>query len=347
MRAALRFLLINLALSGFLLVVIAADMRNPRLERLLWPFLITMVYSNVIGLLTWSVLPRVAPRLRGSGFLFWLQYLPLLALLGWAGGSIGYLILIWQPFARIQLDYRASMIVCCVITLAMGTILYLIEEAKAKVQATTLQLRTRELENERALKLASEAKLQSLESRIHPHFLFNTLNSISALVRQDPAKAEEMIERLAALLRFSLDRHGGVVSLGDELQVTRDYLEIEQARFGERLRYRIEVPDDLRSTLVPALSIQTLAENSVKYAVGVSRAGAEIVVSAERVGEAVWLRVQDSGPGFDSDALPAGHGLDSLRERLQSLFGAAAGLEAKRLEAGMDVGMQVEMRVPC
>lgn len=343
MRAALRFLLINLGLSGFLLVVIAADMRNPRLERLFWPFLISMVYSNVIGMLTWSILPRLAPRLRGKGLLFWSQYLTLLVLLGWAGGSIGYLILIWQPFARIEVDYRSSMIVCCAITVVIGAIVYLIEEAKAKVQATTLQLRTRELERERALKLASEAKLQSLESRIHPHFLFNTLNSISALVRQDPAKAEEMIERLAALLRFSLDRHGSLVSLGDEVQITRDYLEIEKARFGERLRYRIEVPDELRGTPVPALSLQTLAENSVKYAVGASRAGAEIVLQAELSGDSVWLRVSDSGPGFDQDSLPAGHGLDGLRERLLSLFGSAGSLETKRLPGGMEVGI----RVPC
>jgi two-component system, LytTR family, sensor histidine kinase AlgZ len=343
MRSVLRFFLVNLGLSGLFLVINAASMRNPRLERLLWPFVITMVYSNVIGILAWNLLPRLAPRLRGKGLWFWTQYLLLMVMIGWAGGTIGYLMMVWQPYIRILLDYPSSMVVCCAITVTMGSVMYFIEEAKAKVQETTLQLRTRELEKERALKVASEAKLQSLESRIHPHFLFNTLNSISALVRQDPAKAEEIIERLAALLRFSLDRHGGVVSLADELQVTRDYLAIEEARFGKRLRYRIEVPDELRGTLVPALSLQTLAENSVKYAVGVSRAGAEIVVSAESSGGSVWLRVRDTGPGFDSVALPAGHGLDGLRERLQSLFGEAAGLEAKRLEGGMEVGM----RVPC
>src|SRR5437764_15089871 len=106
-------------------------------------------------------------------------------------------------------------------------------------------MRTRQLEEASARKLATEARLSSLESRIHPHFLFNTLNSISSLIREDPVRAERTVERLAALLRYSLDVNArGLAPLRHELKIVRDYLEIEHTRFGERLRYSVEARHD-------------------------------------------------------------------------------------------------------
>src|SRR5205823_3935058 len=123
-------------------------------------------------------------------------------------------------------------------------------------------------ERERALKLATEARLSSLESRIHPHFLFNTLNSISSLIQEDPVRAERLIERMAALLRFSLDStNAGLVPLYQEMKIVRDYLEIERARFGDRLGFEVNIPAEFDRFEVPPLAIQTLVENSVKYAV--------------------------------------------------------------------------------
>jgi sensor histidine kinase YesM len=182
-----------------------------------------------------------------------------------------------------------------------------------------------------------------LESRIHPHFLFNTLNSIAALVRQDPEAAEQLIQRLAGLLRFSLDRHSSLVALQDELQITLDYLEIEKARFGERLRYEVVAPPELLTVPVPALSLQTLVENSVKYAVGASRGGADIRVTAAQVGHEVVFEVTDNGPGFSLESLPSGHGLDTLRQRLEAFFGNASSLTATAL----DPGVAIRFRVPC
>jgi two-component system LytT family sensor kinase len=229
------------------------------------------------------------------------------------------------------------------ITSVIGSVVFVVEEAKHRLQSTTLELRTRELERARALKSAADAKLQSLESRVHPHFLFNTLNSISSLVRSNPEQAEVLLERLAALLRFSLDRHGSLVSLADEIQITRDYLDIEKARFAERLQYSFEIPEDLLTVELPAMSLQTLAENSVKFAVGVQRQGASIAIRARRLGKEVEFEVSDTGPGFSPDSLPAGHGLDTLKQRLDSHFGDAATLSARRL----DPGMEVAFRIPC
>src|SRR5207245_321098 len=120
----------------------------------------------------------------------------------------------------------------------------------------------KERDEAEARRLAAEAQLASLEARVDPHFLFNTLNSIAALVRDRPADAERVIEQLAALMRSSLDRTASLVPLEDELAVVASYLDIERVRFGNRLRFAIAPPAGAGRGLVPRLSVQTLAENS-------------------------------------------------------------------------------------
>jgi len=183
----------------------------------------------------------------------------------------------------------------------------------------------------------AQARLSSLESRLRPHFLFNTLNSIMALIPEDPIAAERVTEKFAALLRYSLDATGrNSVRLGQELKVATDYLEIEKTRFGERLRYTIDVPEALMHVEVPPFSLQTMVENSVKYG------GSEIRVSARNGNGRLVIRVWDSGTGFpDKPALPAGHGLSNLRERLDALWGSNASVEFPRDEAGTVVQITV------
>src|SRR5262249_20770829 len=154
-------------------------------------------------------------------------------------------------------------------------------------------------------------------------------NSAIALIPEDPKRAENVLERLAALLRFSLDaHHDRLVKLGEELRVVGDYLEIERVRFGERLRYEIDAPAELAAVAIPAFSVQTLVENSVKYAVSPRASGAEIGILVRRDGDRLAIQVRDDGPGFASEVWPPGHGLDGLRARLDALYGARARLVA-------------------
>jgi LytS/YehU family sensor histidine kinase len=343
MRDLAKIFAINVGIATTLVLIAAAYMRNPRLERLFWPFFISMTYSSFIGVLAWWVLPNLAPKFSPNAAKRWLTLILLLSGISLVGGTMAYTVMILNPFMPIRIEYGQSMWTCLLITQVIGGISFVVESTKQKAQETTLQLRTKELESEKALKAASEAKLQSLESRVHPHFLFNTLNSISSLVRSNPAEAEAMIEKLAALLRFSLDRHGKLVCLADEIQITQSYLEIEKARFTDRLRYEFQIPPELLGAQVPAMSIQTLVENSVKYAVGVQRQGADILIRARLVNNQIELEVHDTGPGFSPDSLPAGHGLDTLQQRLSSIYGEAATLTTRKL----DPGMEVAFRVPC
>jgi len=186
----------------------------------------------------------------------------------------------------------------------------------------------------------AQARLSSLESRLHPHFLFNTLNSIMALIPEDPARAERVTEKLATLLRYSLDATTrSTVRLEQELKVATDYLEIEKTRFGERLRYSIDVPETLLQAEVPPFCLQTLVENSVKYG------GGEIRVSVQNGNGRLLLRVWDSGNGFPvKPELPAGHGLHNLKDRLDALWGSKAAVEFPREESGTTV--QISLPVP-
>jgi signal transduction histidine kinase len=183
----------------------------------------------------------------------------------------------------------------------------------------------------------AQARLTSLESRLRPHFLFNTLNSIMALIPDDPQAAERMTNRLAGLLRYSLDAtQQSTVRLENEVKVATDYLEIEKTRFGARLQYSIDVPAELMRAEVPPFSLQTLVENSVKYG------GGEIRVTARNGNGRLLLKVWDSGDGFpDKTELPAGHGLRNLRDRLDALWGSKAAVEFPKEGDGTTVQLSM------
>ena len=172
--------------------------------------------------------------------------------------------------------YPNALKVSVYFTLIFGLSGTIIEELRGRLASTTVALRTKERDEADARRLAAEAQLASLESRVDPHFLFNTLNSIAALVRDNPAAAERVIEQLASLMRSSLDR--GAVARHARRGARRrfaSYLEIERVRFGDRLRFRDRRRSPrARPALVPRLSLQTLVENSVKYAVSPAREGA-------------------------------------------------------------------------
>jgi two-component system, LytTR family, sensor histidine kinase AlgZ len=232
---------------------------------------------------------------------------------------------------RLWREYSGSLPFSIVITLTIGLAASAYETMRFKLQAAMLEARTRQMEEERANKLLAEARLSSLESSIHPHFLFNTLNSIAALIPSDPHRAEDLVGRLASLLRFSLNvQHSGLVPLSQELKVVRDYLEIEAARYGPRLHYSILAPDSLDSIRIPAMALQTLVENSIKHVAAVRPEGASIQITGRADADCAWLEVSDDGPGFSPSRIEAGHGLGNLVARLELLLGKGARLEVSR-----------------
>ena len=304
---------------------------------LLMTFGFSWIYANCIGGFAFFVIPKV--WMATCSLRPWLRWSVRIAgmfascLAGSLVGGLLFIALRWQPMAAYWPQFFGSLKLALFLTIAAGLIIGIYSTLRERLEETTLELRTKELERERALKLATEAQLASLESRIHPHFLFNTLNSISSLIPEDPARAERLVEQMAALLRFSLDAHqSGLVPLERELKIVGDYLEIERARFGDRLRYQIDIPAELNESQIPPLALQTLVENSVKYAIAPDRAGGEIRISGAHSDGVLRVEISDSGPEFQLDAAPAGHGLDNLQGRLAALFGDRARLILRRMD---------------
>ena len=169
-----------------------------------------------------------------------------------------------------------------------------------------------------------EAQLQALQRQLHPHFLFNTLNTISGLMRTDVNAADRMMDRLAELLRATLHSSGTQeVTLRDELELLQKYVDIEKTRFGARLTVHIHLDPEALDASVPVLLLQPLVENAVRHGIAPRAAPGVIEVSARRVGDRLTIAVRDSGLGVPSDRLAllnGGIGLSNTRSRLQHLY---------------------------
>ncbi|RYY92183.1 MAG: sensor histidine kinase, partial [Comamonadaceae bacterium] len=178
-------------------------------------------------------------------------------------------------------------------------------------------------------------RLEELQARIRPHFLFNTLNSAIALVREEPAKAETMLEDLSELFRQALADPRDSVTLADEIGLAERYLAIEQVRFGDRLRIKWQLDPAASSARLPPLLLQPLVENAVKHGVEPSPDGAKLRIRTERRGDTVVIEVVNSLPPlrWADQPLPRGHGiaLDNVRDRLRLMHDMQA-----QFSAGMD-----------
>jgi two-component system sensor histidine kinase AlgZ len=165
---------------------------------------------------------------------------------------------------------------------------------------------------------ATTAQLAELQSRIRPHFLFNTLNTAIALVREEPAKAETVLEDLSELFRQALTAGEGNSTVGQEIELARRYLEIEQLRFGERLRVQWSLDERVNGAQLPPLILQPLVENAVKHGVEPSGRGAQLRVSTRRRGQLALIKVTNTVPAGQGQA---GHGmaLANVRDRLRLL----------------------------
>ena len=334
-KSVLKMVLANSGIAVIPPILVLIENQHASWHALWNTFRYSLIYANCIGTLASLTMPIIwRAACRYSMWLQWVLRIASLfvaAILGTLAASVILIAFGWLSPRYYWVEFAGSFKIALFLTFLAGGIIGMYETMRARLNATTLELRTKELERERALKLATEAQLASLESRIHPHFLFNTLNSISSLIPEDPVRAERLVEQMAALLRFSLDANqSGLVPLSAEMKVVADYLEIEQARFGDRLHYRIDIPPETGEARVPPLAIQTLVENSVKFAVAPNRNGGDIRIAGVRENGLLRVEVSDAGPEFAIESAPSGHGLDNLKDRLKALFGAGASLTLER-----------------
>jgi two-component system, LytTR family, sensor kinase len=194
----------------------------------------------------------------------------------------------------------------------------------------------------------AQAQLQSLKAQIHPHFLFNSLHSISELIHSDPSAAERMIVALSQLLRSSLSTCSLLeVPLGRELEVTQLYLDIEKMRFDERLVVEIQIGQDARDALVPNLILQPLVENAIKHGICRQPGIGRVDVEAARDGGRLVITIRDNGVGFDAGKQPIveGVGLRTTRARLEQLYGSAQSFHFVRRAGNTEAVIRLPFKV--
>ena len=226
----------------------------------------------------------------------------------------------------------------------VGILLYLLSAGLHYAALAAEESREASVRIAEAHSLARDAELHALRMQINPHFLFNSLHSIAALATVDGARAREMCIRLADFLRSSLGLgERDSISLREELALARSYLEVEQVRFGARLRFSEDIEESCKDCAVPVLLLQPLVENAVKHGIAGLVEGGAIRLSVERFGGDVRVAVEN---GFDPDAPPPnrlGMGLPHVRRRLELRYGDSASLEA----GGREGVYRVELRFPC
>jgi two-component system LytT family sensor kinase len=193
----------------------------------------------------------------------------------------------------------------------------------------------------------AQAQLRALKMQLHPHFLFNTLHSISSLVLEDPPKANSMIARLGDFLRLTVDNsEQQLVTLKEETEFLRCYLDIEEVRFGDRLTVAFELEPQTLSAQVPHLILQPVVENAIQHAIAPRAAQGHINIEAKRLNSLLRVAISDSGPGISSNANSLGKkgvGLSNVRSRLQQIYGPDFRFEL--MNAG-DGGLTVVIEIP-
>jgi signal transduction histidine kinase len=291
------------------------------------------VYSQCIGTLTYASIDMPRRLIWPSGLppllpMFGLAVLA--APVGWFGGSFIASILLGDPWdpSRLELNAVLGFLALTAGAGIGGSFFFLTRERLARSESA-----------------AVEARLKLLQAQIEPHFLFNTLANLQALIGVDPARAQDMLRHLDGYLRATLaTTRNDWDTLAEEFALLQAYLEILAIRMGPRLAYGLDLPQALADATLPPMLLQPLVENAIRHGLEPTVEGGKVRVSARQEGRQLVLVVQDTGQGFGTSPSPGtGVGLAHVRERLAAVYGNAASIETGENEGG---GVSVTLRLP-
>ena len=264
---------------------------------------------------------------------------PLGAVLGIAVGGL----LDGRDPLRMLAENPIGLLISLLIALVFGTVISYYFYSRGIIAEAAAAARLADLERAAYEHRLSESNLRMLQAQIEPHFLFNTLANVLSLIRDEPLKAERMLEDFIGYLRGSLKRtRSGDVSLAEELQLLRAYLDIQAIRMGERLRYTIDIAPELLDIRLPPLLLQPLVENAIKHGLEPKAKGGELSVQARRESADLVVEIADTGLGMASSDSP-GIGLDNIRARLQALYRQDAELS---IQPNHPQGVKASLRIP-
>jgi sensor histidine kinase YesM len=288
------------------------EFRPLRLRNLAMHVLAVVLFAAVHQILSLALLWVITPRVQG-------EYVSLQA---YYARHFGY-------------GFYIDLIIASLIVLGAHALLYYDEFRASELQQSSLKTQL------------AQAQLRALKMQLHPHFLFNTLHSISSLVLDDPPKANSMIARLGDFLRLTVENsEQQLVTLKEETEFLRCYLEIEQVRFGDRLMVTFELEPQTLSAQVPHLILQPVVENAIQHAIAPCATPGHINIEAKRLNSFLRLEVRDNGPGLTTNIdLPGKErvGLSNVRARLLQIYGSDFRFELTNAGSG---GVTVVMEIP-
>ena len=318
---------------------------------------ISALRLNLVQFYVWAVLSPLVFRfsrrfpieLRPLNVRNLLLYFP--ALISFAGiHQVIHLAVLWsitprwrQKYPALTDCYRAyfafgfyiDLIIALLIVIAVHALLYYQSFRASELAQSSLKTDL------------AQAQLRALKMQLHPHFLFNTLHSISSLVLEDPPKANSMIARLGDFLRLTIDNSDQqLVTLKEETEFLRCYLDIEQVRFGDRLTVTFELEPQTLSAQVPHLILQPVVENAIQHAIAPRSTRGHINIEAKRLNSLLRVAISDNGPGISSNAKLLGKkcvGLSNVRTRLQQIYGPDFRFELMNTNGG---GLTAVMEIP-
>ncbi len=286
--------------------------------------------------------PLARPHLVSRAVLHF--FFSLLFCVAWATCGQVLRLILMRNFDQVGIEWLSWIFT----TLPFGVAVYLCVVGIEHATRYFIDAREREVQVARLSEQLAGARFAALQAQLNPHFLFNTLNTITVLVRDnDRQGAVSIIEHLSELLRRTLSRHqANEVTLGEELDLVRQYVAIEQARFSDRLRPEFRIPESLMSAMMPSFALQHLVENAIRHGIAKDSDAGLLLVTATRSADMLEIIVINDGVSIDpSIAAPPGHGIENTRERLRALHGEYATLEiAPRPEGGTIATLRVPYR---
>jgi sensor histidine kinase YesM len=345
-RDVIYTLIFNLMFAVFFTVMGLMSIRVNSVAQVLSIFGNNLIISNVIGFSFWAVLAGIGPLLTRVNKLGFFGIAFFYAVLGTLIVTASFFMLSQFPgyegfsrwvFTTQQLisSFAISFVVSLVLASAWQR---RVNELNAQITIADERARTNHAE-----RAATQANLRALQAQIEPHFLFNTLANVTSLIHTRPDDAKFMLEEFIAYLRASLaTTREQETTLGQEFVLMQRFLAVLKVRMGNRLQVRIDLPDELKSCVLPPMLIQPLIENAIKHGVEPKVEGGEILLAAKKQERMIVIEVTDTGMGFESSTSD-GVGLQNVRERLEKLYDGKAMLS---IEDNLPCGTKVIIRIP-
>jgi sensor histidine kinase YesM len=324
--ALLAGIVFNTAIAGLISTVVGKD-----------NFSINFIYSQCIGLSIFAFNILILPRMKPGAKRMAVMSLTLPGSVA-VGLSLAFYI---SGVGSWSSPFALQSVVIGLFFGAIGSITYFLSERIHLLDAEVKQRRLNEVERE---KREVEAHLRLLQAQIEPHFLFNTLANVSSLIEVDAVQARRLLDRLNDWLRVALARtRSECATLGDELTLLENYLQILQMRFGARLSWQVDATEEVRSMQFPPMLLQPLVENAIRHGIEPKLGGGQLNISANIEQGVLRLRVDDDGVGFNDKTSGSGAGLENIRARLSAIYGPSAKLDLRTNEKG---GVSAVLELP-